>query len=86
MTALEWTETTPQWTRPNPYRRHEATNRAGRIRLQREGARDTWFWLVRLEGLERQLPGGDLPDEDAKLLARTHLANELRKLLEELES
>jgi len=89
-TCFEWTETTADWTRPNPYRRYsgfcEATQT--QIALERDTGIDPkdWRWLVAIPHQTGTfvLPGGDLPDDEAKRLAPVHLANVLRGLLEAL--
>jgi len=90
MSAFVWTETTADWGRPNPYRRHSGWCEATQTEIALE--RDThvdptdYRWLV---GIRHQtgsfvLPGGDLPDDEAKRLAPAHLASVLRRLLEAL--
>jgi hypothetical protein len=82
---FEWTETTPKWNKPNPFRRYEAYPEMERLMLERnEGDKGRWYWAISTYGLTCELPGGDLPDDDAKRLAPIHLANQLRMLLEAL--
>ena len=56
------------------------------LRLDPASTAKLWRWLVAIPHQTGSfyLPGGDLPDDEARRQAPVHLANVLRKLLEAL--
>ncbi len=87
MTDIRWTETTADWGgKANPYRRHEANVGGENVELQRtSGDKGRWYWCVNVyRAFNAEVPGGDLPDDEAKRLALPHYVRQLRKLLEAL--
>ena len=89
MSVFSWNETTSEWVgKTNPHRRHDAFDEATQTHLvierERKGeAADHWAWVVYVPHQTGHfwLPGGDLPDDEAKLRAPAHLAGQVRKLL-----